>query len=68
MGHQAIELYHQMSNELIDEVAHICVLNACSHSGLVKEARLIFQKISMKTQRIYGTMVKKTTFLSFHFS
>ena len=57
MGIQAIELYRQIPEELINEVTHICVLNACSHSGLVDEARFIFQNIEVKTQRIYGAMV-----------
>ena len=56
-GIQAIELYHQMSKELINEVTYICVLNACSHSGLVNEARAIFENISNKTERIYTTIV-----------
>jgi len=59
MGIQAIELYHKMPKELINEVTHICVLNACSHSGLVSEARLIFKNIEIKSEKIYGTMVYK---------
>ncbi|CAF5210132.1 unnamed protein product, partial [Rotaria magnacalcarata] len=39
MGSEAIQLYKQMPNHLRDEVSHICVLNACSHSGLLHEAR-----------------------------
>ncbi|CAF4388160.1 unnamed protein product, partial [Rotaria magnacalcarata] len=42
MGIQAIEIYRQISLNLIDEITHICILNACSHSGLVQEARSIF--------------------------
>ena len=57
MGIKSIELYRQMPLELVDEVTHICVLNACSHSGLVSEARLIFKHIEIKTERIYNTMV-----------
>mgnify|MGYP000200446298 CR=1 FL=1 len=57
MGDQAIELYRQMPQELINEVTHICVLNACSHSGLVDEARLIFKSIEEKSVKIYGAMV-----------
>jgi pentatricopeptide repeat protein len=57
MGLQAIELYHQMPSELINEVTYICVLNACSHSGLIDEARSIFRNIQTKTEKIYGTMV-----------
>lgn len=57
MGDQAIELYRKMPEELIDEVTHVRVLNACSQSGLVDEARSIFQNIQIKTERIYSTMV-----------
>lgn len=57
IGVQAIELYRQMSKELIDEVTYVCVLNACSHSELVDEARSIFQNIQIKTGTIYCTMV-----------
>jgi pentatricopeptide repeat protein len=57
MGLQAIELYRQMPLELINEVTYICVLNACSHSGLIDEARSIFRNIQTQTEKIYGTMV-----------
>jgi hypothetical protein len=56
MGIQAIELYRQMPEELITNVTDVCVLNACSHSGLVDEARFIFKNIEMKTDRIYTAM------------
>ena len=59
MGIEAIELYHQIPEQLIDEATHVCVLNACSHSGLVDKARLIFENIPMKTEKIYCTMVFK---------
>jgi pentatricopeptide repeat protein len=59
MGTQAIELYRQMPEELVDEVTYISVLNACSHSGLCEEARLIFKNIRKKTVKIYTTMVFK---------
>jgi pentatricopeptide repeat protein len=59
MGSQAIELYRQMPKNFIDEVTYICILNACSHSGLVDEARSIFQNIQIKTESIYVTMVCK---------
>ena len=57
MGLQAVELFHQMPPELIEEETYICVLNACSHSGLVNEARTIFSNIINKTEKIYTTMV-----------
>ncbi|CAF4242007.1 unnamed protein product, partial [Adineta steineri] len=57
MGVQALELYRKMPEEFINEVTNICVLNACSHSGLIDEARSIFKNIPSKTERIYGTMI-----------
>ena len=57
MSIQAIEVYRQMPLELINEVTNICILNACSHAGLVDEARSIFKNIQVKTDRIYSTMV-----------
>ena len=58
MGIQAIELYSRMASKLINEVTHICVLNACSHAGLVDEAHFIFKSIQIKTEKIYTAMVK----------
>ena len=60
MGTKAIELYYQMPQHLINERTSICVLNACSHSGLVHQARSIFSNIPIKTERIYTTMVCQT--------
>jgi len=57
MGTAAIELYRQIPSESIAEAAHVCVLNACSHSGLVHKARSIFENIQIKTEIIYTTMV-----------
>ncbi|CAF1316455.1 unnamed protein product [Rotaria magnacalcarata] len=57
MGMQAIALFHQIPRELLGEATYVCALNACSHSGLVGEARLIFKNIEMKTMRIYSTMI-----------
>jgi pentatricopeptide repeat protein len=57
MGIQAIELFHQMPSELILEETYVCVLHACSHSGLVDQARSIFSNINNKTEKIYTTMV-----------
>ncbi|CAM4794541.1 unnamed protein product [Rotaria magnacalcarata] len=57
MGIQSIELYRKMPQQLIDEVAYVSVLNACSHSGLVDEARSIFRNIEIKTESIYATMI-----------
>jgi pentatricopeptide repeat protein len=65
MGIEAIELFRQMPSELINEATYVCVLNGCSHSGLVGEARAIFNNIQIKTESIYTTMVwKKNLFLN----
>jgi pentatricopeptide repeat protein len=57
MGSDAIALYRQMSEKMHDAVSHVCVLNACSHSGLVDEAQANFNEIDMKSERIHCTMV-----------
>ena len=57
MGMQALELFSQMPKHFIHEVTYICILNACSHSGLVDEARSIFQNIEAKTATVWTTMV-----------
>ena len=57
MGVQAIELFRQMPQKFLDEIAYVCILNACSHSGLVDEAQSIFKSIPVKTESIYGAMV-----------
>ncbi|CAF2080131.1 unnamed protein product, partial [Rotaria magnacalcarata] len=57
MGSQAVELYREMPNNLRNHVSQICVLNACSHAGLLHEARTIFNEISLKTESIITTMV-----------
>lgn len=58
MGSEAINLYRQMPENIQDTVTHICILNACSHCGLVNEARSIFHSIKTKTEQIYSTMVR----------
>jgi hypothetical protein len=57
MGLEAVELYQKMPDNLRDEVSHICVLNACSHSALLDQAHSIFNAISHKTEKIITTMV-----------
>ncbi|CAF0912851.1 unnamed protein product [Adineta steineri] len=57
MGIQAIELFRQISEKFLDEITYVCILNACSHSGLVDEAQSIFKNISIKTECIYGAMI-----------
>ena len=46
-----------MPADLVDEVTHVCVLNACSHSGLVDQAHIIFRGIKNATEMAYTTMV-----------
>ena len=62
MGHDALELYYQMPSEMIVEKTYVCILNACSHSGLVEEARSIFSKIPKKDEWIYTAMVRQYLF------
>ena len=57
MADEAIELYRRMPVNLINDRTHVCVLNACSHSGLLSEARQIFADAPKKTEMIYTTMV-----------
>lgn len=63
-GIDAVDLYHQMSNNKHDEISHIAVLNACSHAALIERAHSIFDKIDNKTERIYTTMVRLCFFLT----
>ena len=68
MGSQALHLYQQTPSNFIDEITHLCVLNACSHSGFVNEARSIFNNIPVKTEKIYVTMVNNIDcFDKYHF-
>jgi pentatricopeptide repeat protein len=65
MGVDAIALYRQMPEKMRNAVSHICVLNACSHSGLVDEARAIFNDIDVKSEKIISTMVSLSLLKSF---
>lgn len=60
MGSEAIELFDRMPGDLINDRTHVCVLNACSHSGLLNQARQIFANAPKKTEMIYTTMVSET--------
>lgn len=44
---------------MIDNYIYVCVLNACSHSGLIDEGEKIFNRIpqEQKTEKIYTSMV-----------
>ena len=59
MGLQAIELFRRMPTRLIDPWTYVCLLNACSHAGLIEEARSIFAEIPVKSQKIYTVMVHR---------
>ncbi|CAF2087329.1 unnamed protein product [Rotaria magnacalcarata] len=56
MDSEAVDLYRKMPNNLQDEVSSVCVLNACSHSGLLNEAHSIFNEVSHKTKKIISAM------------
>ena len=58
MGFDAVELYRRMPEKMRDTVSHVCVLNACSHAGLLNEARIIFDGINDKTEKVVATMVR----------
>ena len=58
-GSEAVELYRRMPLDLVNERAQMCVLNACSHSGLLDEARSFFTEISTKSEKIYTAMVRR---------
>ncbi|CAF4979779.1 unnamed protein product, partial [Rotaria sp. Silwood1] len=57
MGFEAVNLYKQISIDQCNDITHICVLNACSHSRLFNQARIIFNDIHIKTEKIITTMV-----------
>ncbi|CAF3356567.1 unnamed protein product [Rotaria socialis] len=57
MGYEAIDLYNKIHENIRDRVSHICVLNACSHSGLIDQARMIFNKIDKTSVEIVTAMI-----------
>ncbi|CAF4028849.1 unnamed protein product [Rotaria sordida] len=57
MGLEAVDLYRKMPDHLRNEITYICVLNACSHSGLLDQAHSIFNEISQKSKKIIGAMI-----------
>ena len=56
-GAEAIGTYRLIPGKVRDVVSHRCVLNACSQSGLIPEARSIFNLIETKTETIFTAMV-----------
>ena len=57
LGAEAVDLYWRMPEDMRDSISHVCVLNACSHGGLVDQARRLFEQISPKTENVVITMV-----------
>jgi pentatricopeptide repeat protein len=57
MGVEAIDLYRKMPENQRNPITHVCVLSACSHAGLVDQARSIFSQIEQKTDQVITTMV-----------
>ncbi|CAF1152611.1 unnamed protein product [Rotaria sordida] len=57
MGLEAVDLYRKMPHHLRNEVTYVCVLNGCSHSGLLDEAHSIFNESSQKNKQVITTMV-----------
>ncbi|KAJ7536443.1 hypothetical protein O6H91_12G069800 [Diphasiastrum complanatum] len=57
LGKEALALYEQMKQEGVqpDNVTYICVLSACSRSGLVDEGRHLFDSMC-KTHGVTPTM------------
>ena len=59
MGFEAVELFSKIPLKMVDEQTYVCVLNACSHAGLVDQAKKIFENIPNKNEYIFTTMVRK---------
>ncbi|CAF1398302.1 unnamed protein product [Adineta ricciae] len=57
MGVKAVELFHKVPRSLLADSTYVCVLNACSHAGLVDQARSIFSSIEPKTEKHYAAMM-----------
>ena len=68
MGAKALDLFYQIPAEFKDDVIYVCILNACSHSGLVDQARAIFKTIPIKTDYTYTTLVNEWIFEFFIYS
>ena len=62
-GEEAIELFNRIPLEMIDSWVYVCVLNACSHGGLIEEGERIFNMIPQKQRidQIYASMVSGIT-------
>ena len=58
MAYEAIEIYKRMPENTKNAISQICVLNACSHSGLIESARTIYKSIETQTPQVVTTMVR----------
>ena len=58
-GEEAIELFNRIPLEIINDWIYVCVLNTCSHNGLIEQAEMIFNMIpqEQRTEIIYTSMV-----------
>ena len=56
-GLDAFDLFQQIPDHLRNEISYVCVLNSCSHAGLLNQARMIFERVKIKTNQITTTMV-----------
>lgn len=68
---ECVQFFHQIPMNMLNESIYICVLNGCSHCGLINEAREIFDKIPLekRTEKIYTARVTKFFFCDdFYFS
>ena len=54
---EAIGIYRRIPEQIRDTISHGSVLNACSHAGLIDEARHIFRAIKKKNEIIVASMV-----------
>jgi pentatricopeptide repeat protein len=61
-GRDAVELFCLIPRPMIAAKTYVCVLNACSHSGLVDKAREIFSGIPVKSKWHYTAMVKNSIY------
>ena len=63
MGIAAVELFHEIPANMVNDWINVCVLNACSHSALINEARQIFQNIpkDKRTEKIYTAMARESS-------
>lgn len=60
MGYDALDLFRRMPTKSVDEYSYLVILNACSHSGLINEARSIYDTIKTKSNKISTAMVKES--------